>query len=234
MKKYITDKLKWSIALLVKDIDPETSIMDKEGCLLFDYASEVPFQGTIVEIGSWKGRSTIWLGQAAMLRDARVLAVDPHEGLEGKGESYNEFLQNIEKGLVKDRIIPILQTSEKFFNESTEEFDMVFLDGLHDFSTVINDTLEGLSHLKENGILAMHDTIAYKGPYKSLKLLLSGVSSIKALKQVGQVTVLRKTRPSILNSISNIFFYVYFELYSLVFLTAKLLPNSIKEKVKKV
>jgi len=85
------DKLKWSIAQLVKDIDPQVGILDKEGACLFDYASNISIKGTIIEIGSWRGRSTIWLGQGAMFRGGQVLAVDPHKGMEALGNPTMNF-----------------------------------------------------------------------------------------------------------------------------------------------
>jgi len=131
--------------------------------------------------------------------------------------------------------MPILLTSKDFFDTYTEKVDMVFIDGLHDYSTVLNDTLESLDHLKENGILAMHDTVAYEGPYKVLKMLLFWNEGIRALKQVGQVTVLRKTKPTFTNIISNTLFYLYLGVYSFLFLTAHLmLPKSVKEKIKSI
>ena len=229
------DKLKWSIAQLVKDIDPQVGILDKEGCLLFDYASKIPTKGLIIEIGSWRGRSTVWLGQGAMFRGGKVLAVDPHEGMEGFGESYNEFLNNIERCKVSNNVMPILLTSKVFFENYTEKVDMVFIDGLHDYPTVLNDTLESLDHLKENGILAMHDTVAYAGPYKVLKMLLFLDNRVRALKQVGQVAVLKKTEPNFLNIVPNTFFYLYLGVYSLLFLTVHLFfPKFLKEKIKSI
>jgi predicted O-methyltransferase YrrM len=229
------DKLKWSIAQLVKDIDPQVGILDKEGCLLFDYASKIPTKGLIIEIGSWRGRSTVWLGQGAMFRGGKVLAVDPHQGMEGYGESYTDFIENIKRCKVSEVVMPILMTSKAFFEDYQEKVDMVFIDGLHDYSTVLNDTLESLDHLKENGILAMHDTVAYVGPYKVLKMLLFWDNRVRALKQVGQVAVLRKTKPNFLNIIPNTFFYLYLGVYSFLFLTVHLFfPKFLKEKIKSV
>ena len=43
---------------------------EAEGLLLYRLARNCSGKGVIVEIGSWKGRSTIWLGQARE-RDTR-------------------------------------------------------------------------------------------------------------------------------------------------------------------
>jgi predicted O-methyltransferase YrrM len=234
MRKYTMDKLKWSIAQLVKDIDPQVGILDKEGCLLFDYASKIPTKGLIIEIGSWRGRSTVWLGQGAMLRGGQVLAVDPHMGMEGYGESYTEFIDNIKRCKIVEVVMPILLTSKAFFETYKEKVDMIFLDGLHDFENINFDTLESLKHLKEGGVLALHDTIAYTGPCKVVKNLLAVNPQIRLIKQVGQINLSRKVKYNILNLIWNQIFLIYFRLYSLIFLTALLLPKSLKEKIKSI
>ena len=44
---------------IVKDIDPQHSVSDKEGEFLYNMAKNCTGKGVIVEIGSWMGRSTI-------------------------------------------------------------------------------------------------------------------------------------------------------------------------------
>ena len=43
----------------------EGFLTDKEGELLYQLAKSCTGRGVIVEIGSWKGRSTIWLGHGS-------------------------------------------------------------------------------------------------------------------------------------------------------------------------
>jgi hypothetical protein len=40
-------------------------LTDKEGELLYNLAKNCTGKGVIVEIGSWKGKSTIWLGKGS-------------------------------------------------------------------------------------------------------------------------------------------------------------------------
>src|SRR5437660_196036 len=66
-----------------------------------------PEQLNIVEIGSYKGRSTIAMGltMAALSLTGTIYAVDPHEGMRsGKHDriyrephTYNEFLRNVRR-----------------------------------------------------------------------------------------------------------------------------------------
>ena len=51
---------------------------ETQGEALFDAAARCSGRGAIVEIGSWKGRSTIWLAHGARVAGQRVFAVDPH------------------------------------------------------------------------------------------------------------------------------------------------------------
>ena len=56
-------------------------LTDDEGELLFKLARACAGRGGIVEIGSWKGKSTIWLGRGSMAGNrAKVWAIDPHTG----------------------------------------------------------------------------------------------------------------------------------------------------------
>jgi len=59
-----------------------------------------------VEIGSWKGKSTIWLAKGAKAGSQNeVFAIDPHQGSkahtdEGEESTYPTFLTNLEKAHV--------------------------------------------------------------------------------------------------------------------------------------
>ena len=54
-------------------------LTDNEGELLHNFAKRCTSKGTIVEIGSWKGKSTIWLGNGSKKGNrATVYAIAPH------------------------------------------------------------------------------------------------------------------------------------------------------------
>ena len=54
-------------------------------------------------------------------------------------------------------IIPI--TSDEFFKNSTEKFDIIFIDGLHQEHQVTNDIINSLTCLNEGGIILTHDNL---------------------------------------------------------------------------
>lgn len=48
-------------------------------------------------------------------------------------------------------------TSDEFFKDNKDTFDIVFIDGLHEHSQVYRDICNSLEHLNTNGIIVMHD-----------------------------------------------------------------------------
>ena len=65
---------------------------DHEGRQLYDWAVAAARLGPVLEIGSYCGRSTLWLAQAAQLHGTVVYAVDHHRGSEEHqpGESHHD------------------------------------------------------------------------------------------------------------------------------------------------
>lgn len=51
----------------------------------------------------------------------------------------------------------VRKTSDKFFLENNEKFDIIFIDGLHIYSQVKKDILNSVQCLKPNGIVLVHD-----------------------------------------------------------------------------
>ena len=51
----------------------------------------------------------------------------------------------------------VRKTSDEFFRENKNKFDIVFIDGLHTYDQVKKDILNSINCLKENGIVLVHD-----------------------------------------------------------------------------
>ena len=51
----------------------------------------------------------------------------------------------------------IRKTSDDFFRENNDKFDIVFIDGLHTYEQVKKDILNSVNFLNENGIILVHD-----------------------------------------------------------------------------
>ena len=51
----------------------------------------------------------------------------------------------------------IRKTSDEFFRENKNKFDIVFIDGLHTYNQVKKDILNSINCLKDEGIVLVHD-----------------------------------------------------------------------------
>jgi predicted O-methyltransferase YrrM len=145
----------------INDVDSIEGILSKkEQKLLHELAQRS--RGNIVEIGSWKGLSTVCLA-LGLEKGYKVYAIDPHKGsalhkMKGNKNSYKEFMNNIIKLNVQDLVIPMVMTSKKAFESWDKgEIDLLWIDGNHEYEYVKYDVENWTKLLNENGILAMHD-----------------------------------------------------------------------------
>ena len=56
----------------------------------------------------------------------------------------------------------IRTTSDEFFKNNKEKFDLIFLDGLHTYHQTIKDINNSLRNLNSNGIIIIHDCLPKK------------------------------------------------------------------------
>ncbi|MDD5606824.1 MAG: class I SAM-dependent methyltransferase [Candidatus Pacebacteria bacterium] len=165
------DKEIESIKKLVHDIDRRHSVSDKEGEFLYNTAKSCIGKGVIVEIGSWKGVSTIWLGKGSKKgNSAKIYAIDPHTGssihreMYGKIWTFEEFKKNIKLAQVEDIIIPIVETSEEAAKNWNNKFiEFLWIDGDHSYEMVKLDFNLWSPFLINEGIIAFHDVTSFTG-----------------------------------------------------------------------
>lgn len=119
----------------------------------------------IVEFGSHCGRSTRALADNSPA-NARIYAVDPWSGeyknAEGKdwnvlgGSRFDDFRANLNDHLLSGKVIPVRKLSTDFALVG-DEADLVFIDGDHQYETVLADIRNALRWTKRGGIIAGHD-----------------------------------------------------------------------------
>ena len=56
----------------------------------------------------------------------------------------------------------IRSTSDEFFKNNDDKFDLIFLDGLHTYNQTIKDINNSLQHLNSNGVIIIHDCLPKK------------------------------------------------------------------------
>jgi predicted O-methyltransferase YrrM len=147
---------------------------DGEGLRLYEWALETATMGPILEIGSYCGRSTIWLAQAAKEKQSLVFAVDHHRGSEEHqpGESHHDtelvdakgdvdtltmFRRNIRLAGLENEVIPVVTDSTRFARSWSGQLGMVFIDGGHSLSAALADFRAWAPRVLPGGILAIHD-----------------------------------------------------------------------------
>ncbi len=143
----------------------------EEGELLYRLARACTGNGVIVEIGSFKGKSTIWLAKGSLAGvGTSVVAVDPHTGSEehqhGSASlwTYDEFLANLHRAGVADVVKPVVATSAEAAAYFDQLVELLFIDGDHRYEMVRQDFDLWFPKLIEGGYLLMHDTIRWAGP----------------------------------------------------------------------
>jgi MMP 1-O-methyltransferase len=188
-----------------------------ESYLLYSLAKKVKPGNVIVEIGSWKGRSTICLGKGSEDGNgAKIYAIDPHTGNTehrktfGKVDTYQVFQQNIKDAEVSDVINPIRKTSEEASKNFTHPVELIFIDGAHEYNSVKLD-FELWSPLVINrGIIIFHDTWHIWGPNIFTAYLCLTSSRIKNPKVVDTITYFEKVeKNNFLDRLYNIGFMFY-------------------------
>lgn len=146
---------------------------EDEADLLIGAASraltKLPGPHSIVEVGSYCGRSTVVLGSAvkSLSSDAKVHAIDPHDGRVGAvGQSIQVMAPTLEKlkhnlaaaGLTDVvNIIPMRSWEVPW----SQPISFLFIDGLHDYANVARDFFHFERWLAPEAYIAFHDYADY-------------------------------------------------------------------------
>lgn len=169
-----------------------------EAELLYRLATEVPENGNIVEIGSYRGKSTVCLGLGARWAKANVWAIDPHENYQVNAETHYgmenhaALLRNLLDFGVAETVRVVALPSEDVCDVWSYHPDLVFIDGSHEYIHVLSDLISW-EHMIDDGVLAMHDTNAsFPDVDKALTEFLDKYPSWKVSETVDSITVLER------------------------------------------
>lgn len=141
----------------------------REACFLMLAAAGAPREGTVLEIGSYKGRSTVAL--ASIVRQyglGRVVAVDPHTSpsstdpdlrAQGKTTSWDDFVGNLERAGVRDTVEAHRELSGDLARRWHEPLRLLWIDGDHTYEGARADLDLYRPFLVDGAIVAMHDVL---------------------------------------------------------------------------
>lgn len=183
-------------------------VLDEEGELLFRLARSCIGRGVIVEIGSWKGRSSTWLGCGSRAgASVPIYAVDPHTGSEEHQDgtpvwTFPEFTTHIARAGLSDLVHPVVATSRDAALAFEEPIELLFIDGAHDYDSVRQDFELWAPKVVDGGVIAFHDSVEWAGFPDVVRLVeqrLYRSSSFRKVGVVASVTYGEKARRSSLS-----------------------------------
>jgi predicted O-methyltransferase YrrM len=159
------------ILALVADVDGWMS--PDQGCRLAAAARRCPDGGRIVEIGSFRGRSTIVLAAAAD-PTVEIVAIDPHAGndrgpqeIDGfaaaAATDHELFLANLAQAGVDTRVRHVRAFSDAAHGDVDDPIDVVYVDGAHRYGPARADITAWGARVGDGGTLLIHDAFSSIG-----------------------------------------------------------------------
>ena len=153
--------------------DVEGWMTEGQARALHDAAAACPPGGRIVEIGSFRGRSTIVLASACPA-DATVVAIDPHAGndrgpqeIEGfraeADQDHAAFGRNLAAAGVNDRVTHLRMFSDDALAGIEGDIDVLYIDGAHRYAPARADIVRYGARVREGGTMLIHDSFSSVG-----------------------------------------------------------------------
>ncbi len=196
-------------------IDRVKGFLDaEEGALLYELALEAAKLGPCLEIGSYCGKSALYLGTACKQHNSVLFSIDHHRGSEEQqpGEGYFDpeifdhrifkvntfefFRRTLEMAGLENTVIPIVSKSEIVARHWKTPLSLVFIDGGHSFEAACTDYRSWAVHIMSRGYLLIHDIFpdpsqGGQAPYEIYKLALSS-GEFRELPMIKTLGVLQK------------------------------------------
>ena len=159
---------------LAKYKDIKGFMPEHEGKALYKWARKFSEYGPLLEIGTYCGKSSMFLSEGAQANNQYVYTIDHHMGseehqvneeyfdieifdeLSKKINSFPLFLKNINNFGIKN-IVPIVNESSLVAESWNSPLAMVFIDGGHSLETAMNDFISWHEKIISGGALVIHD-----------------------------------------------------------------------------
>ena len=171
-------------------------LAEEEGIRLFHLALEACSLGPCLEIGSFCGKSTVYLGTACKIKGRTLFTIDHHRGSEeqqpgelyfdpdlldsktGLIDSFPYFRATIERAGLDEVVVPMVTKSHVAARDWAIPLGLVFIDGGHSYETVAADYQYWHPHLLPGGFLVFHDIFldpskGGQAPYEVYKVALA-------------------------------------------------------------
>ncbi|MEY4164889.1 MAG: hypothetical protein RL419_731 [Actinomycetota bacterium] len=191
---------------------------EDEGDALYEAAmsaaSSVP-DLPFVEVGSYCGRSTVWLGGAAREAQRTLFAIDHHFGSEenqpgwewhdaslvdeytGRIDTLPHFRRTILGAGLTDSVATVVGDSWNISRTWTTPLAFLFIDGGHGVEPATRDYQGWTPHVAKGGVLAIHDVFpdpadGGRPPYENIYLPAINSGLFVEESATGSLRVLRR------------------------------------------
>ena len=195
-------------------------LAEDEGRYLFKLALEAGTHGPCLEVGSFCGKSAVYLGAACKIRGVTLFTIDHHRGSEeqqpgqlyfdpeifneekGEIDSFPALRKTLREAELEDVVVPMVTRSEVAAKNWGTPLSMVFIDGGHSFETALSDYNCWNGHLISGGYLVFHDIYldpakGGQAPYNVYKKAL-GSGNFDELPMVNTLGILKKSGPVVI------------------------------------
>jgi predicted O-methyltransferase YrrM len=167
----------------------------------------------MVEVGSYCGRSTVWVGAAARSSGVTLYAVDHHGGSEenqpgwewfddsvvdattGKINTLPFFTDTMTRAGLTDVVRAVVGDSAALGHAWREKLSFLFIDGGHGREIARADFSAWHDHVALNGIFAIHDVFTDpadggQAPYEEIYLPAISSGKFRDVSATGSLRVL--------------------------------------------
>lgn len=187
---------------------------DAQARLLWESARALRPGEQVVEIGSFQGRSTIVLAQAAPA-GTPVTAIDPHagndrgpqeiSGMEVEAETDSQiFLANLERAGVADRVTYLRRWSQEALAEVDGPVELLYIDGAHRYGPARQDIVSWGAKVPPGGTLLIHDSFSSVGVTGAILAVLTFSPRWRYLGRAGSLTEYRRSRLGPIDRLTNV------------------------------
>jgi MMP 1-O-methyltransferase len=158
-----------------------------EAVFLYHVAREGAGGGEVVEIGSFRGRSTLCLALGCRRRgEGRVRAVDPH--VYGTAAELRANADHFGLGAWVELEVT---TSVEAASRSRRPARLIFIDGNHSHESVAADVAAWLPRLEPGGFLLLHDSAdwsPFPGPRRVAAEVLRAGATFDRVGRIGSIS----------------------------------------------
>ncbi len=172
----------------------------------------IPERRKFLEIGSFEGRSAVWLMEHAMPMDSSLFCIDTWQGGEEHTDdvvegSEGRFLRNVKIAQTRmpgRQVTPLKGTSyhrlaELIASKHENSFDFAYIDGSHTAWDSLTDACMTFGLLKPGGVLIFddylwgHPTFAMHRPKIAIDSFINIFAERLQIIHIGYQMVVRKT-----------------------------------------